>query len=45
MSDVLRTYDVSAIDHFAAKERADESAQRPLWYYSKYVNLVINVLT
>lgn len=42
--DVMRTHNIDAVIHFAAKKQVGESVERPLWYYRQNVNGLANLL-
>lgn len=44
VADVLRTYDVDAVVHFAARKQVPESVARPAWYYQQNVGGLANLL-
>ena len=44
IAEVLRSHDVDAVVHFAAKKRVPESIERPAWYYEQNVGSLANLL-
>lgn len=44
LTDIMRDYGVTAVVHFAAKKRVDESVARPAYYYQQNIGSLANTL-
>ncbi len=45
LKDTIKTHNVSAVIHFAARKQVGESVERPEWYYQQNVGGLANLLT
>lgn len=45
ITDALRTHEVRAVVHFAARKQVGESVEKPAWYYQQNVGGLTNVIT
>lgn len=44
LAEVMRMHEVTAVVHFAARKRVDESMRRPAWYFQQNVGGLANLL-